>query len=76
MFEEKIKALNQSDIVIEAAKDEAMKKVVYTPEEIQNILGISKPTVYKLLKQHPFHVLKIGHCLRISKTEFDHWLQG
>ena len=76
MFEEKIAELNHE---IESAPIEDLpgaSKTVYTPEEIQNILGISKPTVYKLLKQEQFRILHVGRCMRVPKAEFDHWLDG
>ena len=77
MFEEKIAILNQEygDKKEEPALD-CTEKTVYTPEEIQNILGVSRPTVYKLLKKRPFHILKIGRSIRVPKHEFDVWLDG
>ena len=76
MFEERIAELNRDRETVLSGDCTDVQKTVYTPEEIQNILGISRPTVYKLLKERQFHVLKIGHCLRVSKTDFDNWLQG
>ena len=32
----------------------------YTVKEIQDILGISRPTVYELLKKNEFHWIQIG----------------
>lgn len=76
MFENKITELNHELETMPRALIEGSQKTVYTPEEIQNILGISKPTVYKLLKEQQFRILHIGRCIRVSKEEFDQWLDG
>lgn len=50
-------------------------KRTYTVEEIQIILGVSRPTVYCLLKKNEFRWLQIGGGkYRISKKSFDEWL--
>ena len=46
----------------------------YTVKEIQDILGISRPTVYELLKKNEFRWIQIGTKYRISKKSFDGWL--
>ena len=46
----------------------------YTVKEIQEILGISRPTVYELLKKNEFRWIQIGTKYRISKKSFDGWL--
>lgn len=51
-------------------------KRVYTVEEIQAILGISKNTAYALVKSGAFHSVKIGGQYRISKKSFDDWLDN
>ena len=43
-------------------------------KEIQDILGISRPTVYELLKKNEFRWIQIGTKYRISKKSFDGWL--
>ncbi len=50
------------------------EKRVYDIKEIQSILGISKTTAYALIKQAPFRVVHIGNAIRISKVDFDRWL--
>ena len=50
------------------------EKRCYTVKEIQNILGISRPTVYELLKKNEFRWIQIGTKSRISKKSFDGWL--
>ena len=51
-------------------------KKVYTIDEIQNILGISKASTYKLVNSNVFHYVKIGNLYRISKISFDNWLEN
>lgn len=50
------------------------EKRCYTVKEIQDILGISRPTVYELLKKNEFLWIQIGTKSRISKKSFDGWL--
>ena len=50
------------------------KKRCYTVKEIQDILGISRPTVYELLKKNEFRWIQIGTKYRIAKKSFDGWL--
>ena len=45
-------------------------------KEIQEILDVSKPTVYALLKRKEFHSIVIGGKHLISKKSFDAWLDG
>ena len=52
------------------------EKRTYTVEDIQNILGISRPTAYKLVNSGQFHVVKIGHQIRVPVKLFDNWLEG
>lgn len=50
------------------------EKRCYTVKEIQEILGIRRPTVYELLKKNEFRWIQIGTKYRISKKSFDGWL--
>lgn len=53
------------------------QKRCYTVKEIQEILGISRPAVYALLKRKEFHWIQLeGSRYRISKKSFDLWLDG
>lgn len=53
------------------------QKRCYTVKEIQEILGISRPAVYTLLKRKEFHWIQLeGSRYRISKKSFDLWLDG
>ena len=44
------------------------EKRCYTVKELQEILEISRPTVYELLKKHEFRWIQIGNKYRIRKT--------
>lgn len=48
-------------------------KRVYTPKEIQNILGVSRTHIYHLIETKTFRTIKIGNHYRISKKCFDRW---
>ena len=67
-------------MVAELAREEAMvaensEKRTYTVEEVKEILGISRPTVYNLLKKNEFRWVRLdGGKYRISKRSFDDWL--
>ena len=51
------------------------EKRCYTVAELQEILGVSRPTVYSLLKRNEFRWIQLdGGKYRISKKSFDDWL--
>lgn len=51
------------------------EKRCYTVQELQEILGVSRPTVYGLLKRKEFRWIQLdGGKYRISKKSFDEWL--
>ena len=70
MFEEEIEELNQ----LLESKQGVFDKRTYTVDEIQDILSISKPSAYNLVKQGLFRSVRIGGSIRISKRSFDEWL--
>ena len=49
-------------------------KRCYTVKEVQDMLEISRPTAYELLKKKEFRWIKIGTKYRKSKPSFDDWL--
>lgn len=52
------------------------EKMFYTISDIQKMLGISRPTVYRLLKKKEFHWIMVGSKgYRISRKSFDDWLE-
>lgn len=73
MFEVKIAEMNADT---QAAYIPSYEKRVYTVEEIQDILGVSKTSAYNLVKSNAFHCVKVGGHYRISKKSFDAWLDN
>ena len=65
-IEEKIKEVNGN----------AYEKKSYSVQEVQDILGISRQTVYKLIKQNSFKSVKFETGYRILKESFDSWLDN
>lgn len=53
------------------------EKRCYTVKELQEILGISRPTVYELLKKNEFRWIQIGTKYRISKKSLmNGWIRN
>lgn len=67
MFEEKIAALNEQYEEKMAVENKPFEKRTYTVDEIQDILSISKPSAYNLVKSGLFRYVRIGGSIRISK---------
>ena len=69
---------NQSKLIelTLSSNDNDDEKRVYSVEEIQKILDISRTTAYALIKEAPFRVVHIGNAIRISKADFDRWLDN
>ena len=52
------------------------EKRCYTVKELQAILGVSRPSVYELLKKDVLRSFIVGGKHIISKSSFDEWLDG
>ena len=52
------------------------EKRIYTVKEIQEILDISRPAVYDLLKRGEFKYIVAAGRYLISKQSFDDWLNN
>ena len=50
------------------------RKGGYSIAEVQQILRISRPTIYVLIRQKVFDVVKVRGSVRIVKSSFDAWL--
>ena len=74
MFEERIALINRQTEEESAAA--TYEKRIYIVDEIQDILGISRTTAYKLVRSNVFHYVQIGGHYRISKKSFDAWLDN
>lgn len=74
MFEDKIAEMNRETEAMQVQY--TPEKRTYTVDEIQDILGISQPTAYALIKKKCFHSIRIGRNIRVSKASFDAWLDN
>lgn len=54
----------------------AQMKKSYSVAEIQQILGISRPTAYGLIKKNEFQSVRLNNSIRIIKASFDDWLDS
>ena len=57
-------------------KELAAEVFVGLDSDLQEMLGISKPAVYELIKRKEFRWVMIGGRYKISKRSFDEWLDG
>jgi len=48
----------------------------YTVQDLQDILGIGRKSVYSLLKRNEFRWIRVGSVYRIPKKSFDDWLES
>ena len=49
-------------------------KRCYSVKELQEILGVSRASIYELLKRREFHWVWVAGKYKISKASFDKWL--
>ena len=61
---------------MDGALKTAQNKKIYSVAEIQQILGISRPTAYALIKKNLFQSVRMGNGIRIVKGSFDAWLDS
>ena len=54
----------------------AQNKKSYFVAEIQQILGISRPTAYAVIKKDLFQSGRMGSGIRTIKSSFDAWLDS
>ena len=67
--------MNHVTIALEPGQvDVASQKRTYTVLEIQDILSISRPTAYALIRKNYFRSIRVGGQIRVSKKSFDEWL--
>ena len=68
-------ATDMTTIIAKGAEERMRGKKCYTVKEVQEILRISKPTVYKLLKKNEFRWLIIAGKYLIVCDSFDAWMR-
>lgn len=53
-----------------------MDKLAYSPAEAAAVLGVSRPTVYTLLKRTDFPAFKVGSRTLVSAEGLRAWVQA
>jgi len=53
-----------------------IKPRFYTPEDIMELLQLSRTSVYKLFKRSDFPAIRLGRMLRVEQSKFDKWLEA
>ncbi len=48
----------------------------YTVQDLQDILGVGRKSVYSLLKRNKIHWFRVGSVYRIPKKSFDEWFES
>ncbi len=48
----------------------------YTVQDLQNILGVGRKSVYSLLKRNEFRWIRVSAVYRIPKKSFNEWLES
>jgi excisionase family DNA binding protein len=48
----------------------------YTVQDLQDILGVGRKSVYGLLQRNEFRWVRVGSVYRIPKKSFDDWLES
>lgn len=51
-------------------------KTFYTTKEVMKILGVSKNTLYNMINENYFPVIKHKRTIRIPRIAFDKWVAG
>lgn len=53
-----------------------MDKLTYSPAEAAKVLGLSRPTVYTLMKRVDFPVFKVGSRTLVSADGLREWVKS
>ena len=53
-----------------------MTQEIFTAKETMEYLRITRPTLFKLIKEGKLKAVKVGHNYRIRKVDLDNFLQG
>lgn len=77
---EKVKELSESTVQapVEEQPFLADYPEILEPKHIREILQIGEKQTYEFLNQSPppFHFVRIGRCIKISKPTFIKWITG
>ncbi len=53
-----------------------MDKLTYSPTETAQVLGVSRPTVYQLMKRADFPAFKVGSRTLVSAEGLRAWVEA
>lgn len=53
----------------------APDKIAFSVSEVAEVLGISRPTVYRLIQRDDFPTFKVGARTLISRSGLERWVQ-
>ena len=53
-----------------------MEKLLLTPHEAAELLGIGRSKVYELMASGVLRSVKVGRCRRISRKEIDDFVES
>ena len=53
-----------------------MDKLTYSPTETAQVLGVSRPTVYQLMKRADFPAFKVGSRTLVSAEGLRAWVRA
>ena len=53
-----------------------MEKLCYTAQELADMLGVSRPSIYRLLSKGEIAYHVIGGKFMINKKSFDEWIDS
>ena len=59
---------------IAAVKDVRELPVMLTVQNVQNVMGLSKPKAYELVHTKGFPVIRFGRSMRVPRDRFLEWL--
>jgi excisionase family DNA binding protein len=67
--------MGKSSVVREASV-EHLPKLAYSVAEVVQMVGISRTTVFKLIKEHQLDVVKVGGRTLVLADDLNRWLSG
>lgn len=53
-----------------------MERLVYTVQEVTEMLGVSRSHVYELIRRNIIPTLDIGKRRVVPKKKFEEWING
>ena len=69
-------AISREDDFMSTNEKGTPQSRTYTVNDIAAILGIGRPSAYKLANSGLFKTIRIGNMIRISRKSFEDWLKA